>query len=475
MTTTPMGRRSFLRGAAVAGAVGASGPLSALMQRSAHAQITQEDGLGKSANVLAQDNGGYGPLQPAGPELDLPAGFTYVAFGRTGEPMTDGRPTPSAHDGMATFPAVFQGQRPAAAAAATAKGRTRAGDDGAPGMVTLVRNHERSGAPAYAAPAYDPLAGGGTTTLVFDTNRMELVESYASLAGTIRNCAGGPTPWGSWLSCEETTAGQADGLAKEHGYNFDVPAEATQAVDPVPLIAMGRFSHEAIAVDPATGIVYETEDSGASGFYRFLPNTPGVLADGGRLQMLAVRGRPQFDTRTDQRQSRRPMAVEWVDIDDPDPSRSAPRVYAQGFAKGGATFSRLEGAWYGSGSVYFTATSGGDASRGQVWEYRPGPGGRDAGRLALLFESPGQDVLDYPDNITVTPSGSVLLFEDGGGEQFMRGVNRRGQIFDFGRNALNNSELAGGCFSPDGSTLFVNIQSPGISFAIQGPWERGQL
>jgi uncharacterized protein len=242
----------------------------------------------------------------------------------------------------------------------------------------------------------------------------------------------------------------------------------------VPLTDLGRFVHEAIAVDPGSGIVYETEDRGSSGFYRFVPTDRRNLRAGGTLQMLAIKDKPGYDTRTGQKIGK-PLEVRWVTIDDPDPTDAtdALAVFNQGWAKGGATFDRLEGAWFGDGSIFFVSTSGGDAALGQIWEYRPQ--GRFKGKLRLLFESPSQDLLDSPDNICVSPSGALLLCEDGDGAQYMRGITDKGQIFDFGRNDLNDSELAGSTFSPDGETLFVNIQSPGITFAITGPWERGEL
>ena len=182
------------------------------------------------------------------------------------------------------------------------------------GRVYLVRNHEVGDGPDAFAPnlAYDPEAGGGTTTMEFDTHRGLLLSSWASISGTVRNCAGGTTPWGSWLTCEETTLGVGNGdLTKSHGYIFEVPASGstlTAGPAPTPFRAMGRFSHEALAIDPATGWVYETEDAGSnSGFYRFRPTTPGVLEDGGVLAMLGIAGVPSADTRTNQ-------TYEWRDV-----------------------------------------------------------------------------------------------------------------------------------------------------------------
>ncbi|WP_300010361.1 alkaline phosphatase PhoX [Pseudonocardia sp.] len=426
-----LGRRTFLRG------TGAAIALSALMAATANARPARPGAAG------------YGPLQPApGGELLLPAGFTYVAFGRTGEIMSDGVPTPGSHDGMAAF-------------------------DAGNGLVRLVRNHERGNGVPFAQPAYDPAAAGGTTNLVFDTSSMELVSSFGTLSGTIRNCAGGPTPAGSWLTCEETFTPLT--VPVPHGYIFEVPAAADGPVAPVPLKAMGRFVHEAVCTDPGTGIVYETEDRGTSGFYRFVPNDPADLAAGGALEMLAVKDRPQYDTRTGQRPNAN-LPVEWVPIADPDPDSSdALAVYNQGFAQGGATFARLEGAWWGDGSAYFVSTSGGDIGAGQVWEYTPR--GNSGGQLKLVFESADRAQLESPDNITVSPrTNGLVLCEDGSGKDLVRGVSVGGEIFPLVELAANNdSEWAGATFSPDGRVLFVNNQGLGTTYAITGPWEDGAL
>jgi secreted PhoX family phosphatase len=446
----------------------AAGPLSALSNNVAAAHQGRAD-------VRDPDMGGYGPLQPT-PERDtgetllaLPQGFSYIAFGRVDDPMSDGIPTPKNHDGMAAF-------------------------DMPDGTIRLVRNHEMGGVgqPFGPGPAYDPTARAGTTTLVFDPEAGTLLRDFVSLQGTHVNCAGGPTPWGSWLSCEETVQGrptyphprfpnrQLGGYARDHGYVFEVPATAEGPVVAEPLKAMGRFVHEAAAVDPATGIVYETEHRERGGFYRFLPERPGDLAAGGRLQMLAVRGREQLDTSEGQRVGTL-YPVYWVDIDEPDPpeadgSINDTAVFDEGFSKGGAAFKTLEGAWYGDGSIYFNATRGGDAEAGQVWDYRPR--GRSGGTLRLLFESPSRDVLERPDNITVSPSGGILLCQDSDVPIFLRGLNRRGQIFDFARNTIagfEDGEFAGATYSADGRWLFFNAQDPGITFAVTGPWERGAL
>ena len=462
----PQNRRAFLRqSGALAGAAVLAPSLQGLVACAKADPST--DGTTRRPLQAARGVGGYGALRDAGPELALPAGFSYTVLSFTGKPMSDGNATPGAFDGMAAFPLPN-------------------------GNVRLIRNHENRDAPGSArvkgdaSHAYDAKAGGGTTSLevrIAADGAATLVRAFVSLNGTIVNCAGGPTPWGSWLTCEESVEGRAMGWAQEHGYVFEVPASAEGPVTPVPLKAMGRFIHEAVAVDPATGVVYETEDRQIAGFYRFLPRLRGVLSAGGRLEMLAIDGRPNYDT-ADGQQMGAALPVRWIGIDQPDPSGSwgdTAAVFAQGFTKGGARFSRLEGCWWGDGGVFFHATNGGDAKVGQVWFYRPTDA--DSGTLTLVFESPSEEVLNYPDNITVSPRGGIVLCEDGGGVQHIRGLTRDGRIFDFARNRLNQTEFAGACFSPDGRTLFVNIMGSttdagtqkGVTVAIRGPWSDGAL
>ncbi|HWS54910.1 MAG TPA: alkaline phosphatase PhoX [Pyrinomonadaceae bacterium] len=457
-----LNRRTFLRRGALAG-----GALA--MQGFAARAALDAAGL----NAESRGAAGYGPLRPAKAKntgetfLALPKGFEYNVLGKTGAVMSDGRPTPGKHDGMAAFDVR--------------------------GELRLVRNHEvnhraAAAGAAFGARPYDPLAGGGTTTLVIDPRKREVVRDFVSLSGTLVNCAGGPTPWGSWITCEETVLGTArerdaggaeyGGFARPHGYCFEVSAASDGHVAPEPLRQMGRFVHEAVAVDPQTRIVYETEDRLTAGFYRFVPREPGRLASGGRLQMLAVKGRPRYDARAGQKMGAA-LEVVWVGIENPDPpeaERDPAAVYKQGLAGGGATFTRLEGCWYGGGRVYFTSTNGGDKGLGQVWEYEPRG---DAGLLRLLFESPSEDVLRMPDNLCVSPrGGGLVICEDNGVVHHLRGLTPRGRLFDLARNVapgLETREFAGATFSPDGQTLFVNIQTPGLTFAIWGPWEQGPL
>lgn len=451
-------RRHFLRSAVVGGGILTVPSLAGLLSACTNG----------ARPPAGPDHGGYGLLTDTGRELALPADFTFAVIGAEGALRSDGSATPKAHDGMCALPL-------------------------ANGHVRLIRNHEDRDDPGVAALqgdpglAYDTAGGGGTTSLevrLAPDGAAELVRDFQSLGGTIVNCAGGPTPWGTWLSCEETTGGTTQGWSRRHGYVFEVPAVAERQVAAVPLTAMGRFVHEAVAVDPASGIVYETEDRGTAGFYRFLPDRPSDLQAGGRLQMLGVAGEPNLNLARGQRAGTAYNAT-WVDIDDPDPAAAESNdlaVFEQGQAKGGAVFPRLEGCFTGDGGVYFHATNGGDASAGQVWHYRPTTSA--TGVLVLVFESPGPDVLDGPDNITVSPRGGIVICEDGGGEQYVRGLTRDGMLFDVARNAMNDREFAGACFSPNGRTLFVNIQGDtraggpghrGMTFAIWGPWERGAL
>jgi secreted PhoX family phosphatase len=307
------------------------------------------------------------------------------------------------------------------------------------------------------------------------------------------NCAGGPTPWGSWITCEETTQGERHGRLKDHGYCFEVPVAATSEADPVPLKAMGRFVHEAVAVDPATGIVYLTEDalydfanadnSPGAGFYRFIPARPRELAAGGRLQVLAVQDKPRYNTIRGQLPGT-VLPVTWLDVDDPDPAAAENDAFAvvrACQAAGAAIFQRLEGCFYGDRSIYFDATKGGDAGRGQLWQYRPRSA--SSGELALVFESPGKEVLDSPDNICVAPGGGIVICEDGDDVHFLRGLTPRGEIFDLARTVTSATELCGAAFSPDGRVLFFNQQGStsrtgatrGTTFALWGPWEQGAL
>jgi len=236
---------------------------------------------------------------------------------------------------------------------------------------------------------------------------------------------------------------------------------------------MGRFNHEAIAVDAKSAAVYQTEDRGDGLLYRFLPSRPGRLAEGGRLQALKLRDRASAVTTNAGTTPAIPVGVsldvEWVDLENPD--SPGDDLLLQGFAKGAATFSRGEGIWYSHGTVYFAATDGGSNRKGQVWRYTPSDDeSRRPSRLQLFIEPNDANVLDNVDNVVVAPWGDLVLCEDGPAEQFVVGVTPDGSLYKIARNALNTSEFAGATFSQDWSTMFVNIYSPGLTLAITGPW-----
>ncbi len=492
-------RRNLLKGASAAGAAGLA--FSALSSAHAH-------GYGKHRRPFSPD---YGPLEPkedlvTGLKLlSLPEGFEYMSFGWTGQLMDDGRPTPTDHDGMAVV--AKHGHH-----------------------IAMVRNHELSAGESTQCQVpggmYNPNEFGGTTNLVFDLRRGRFERSYTSLGGTIRNCAGGRTPWNSWISCEETFHdwnNRSDGF--NHGYIFDVPGFGTSTGEPIK--AAGRFSHEAVAVDPWTGVVYETEDAGSSAFYKYVQpgaydpscgygrgkayghghsfshgrdrfgwggwRQRGPLRDGGELFAMVVEGESRKDLRLGYTAGDT-FKVTWQKVEDPE------GVEGRAFdsAPDAAIIARGEGCWEDGGKIYFVSTSGGAAGLGQVWVYDP-----RQETVALVYESANAEDVDGPDNIAISPRGGIILCEDGGSNpKRMIGLTTKGDIFPFAENIIDlkegdidiinayfpgtaanfwdnpvgnysSREWCGATFYDD--WLFANVQSPGVTFAIRGPWRKGAL
>lgn len=457
--TQAISRRALLLGTGSAGlAVALSGRADAL--------YTASPEVGRSGPVA-----GYGPLvrDPHG-LLDLPRGFSYRVLSREGRLLrSGGGRVPGSHDGMGSF----------------ADRRT--------GGFRLVRNHEaypgaRRPVPRAGSTTYDAGAGGGTTTLVLGP-RLGVRAEYVSLSGTAVNCSGGITPWRTWLSCEETEArAGTHGYTKDHGWVFEVhPFDNRRNARPVPLTAMGRFMHEAVAIDPTTGIAYQTEDafSGAplGSYYRFLPNKPlgghGSLRAGGTLQALHVPGLPDLSTVREAGTTF--TGIEWLDV--PDPTAATTPVRAQDYPKPLTRGQKLEGAWWGraDGSAYFVSSfartrSGSAADHdGQVWRYDPT---RNTLTLELIFVgSDADETYECPDNICVSPYGGLMICEDSGGRNYLLGTTAAGTPFLFARNRQQlapgkTGELSGVSFSPDGKVMFFNVYKPGTTFAVTGPWHR---
>lgn len=417
---------------------------------------------------------GYGPLvrDPNG-VLDLPVGFSYTIISRKGDVMDDGFYVPGSCDGMGVFA-------------------------GANGRLIIVRNHELSPGAGVITPFgvnyerldrydrslfYDAGTGanpspGCTTFIVYDPIQQTVVEQSLGIAGTLRNCNGGKTPWDTWISCEETEQRAVAPYAKDHGYCFEVdPYTRQRRTTPVPLVGLGRFPHESVAVLP-NGIVYETEDHTNGLIYRFLPDVPGDLTAGGRLQALRITDHPSVITNNWGPTRTIPVgeefAVDWIDLEAVESPNTVLRE--QGFANGAARFTRGEGMTRNKRAVFFAATDGGVLRRGQLWKYTPSPyegtryEWRSPGRIKLILEPNDWNVVDNIDNVIVAPWGHKIFCEDGAGEDYIKGIGPGHTVYPIARNALSIDEMTGPAFSPDGTTLFVGIQAVGYTLAITGPW-----
>ena len=431
---------------------------------------------------------GLGPLsEHSGALLSLPAGFSYVIIQRAGDLMSDGLRMPPQPDGMACF-------------------------SGKDGSLILLRNHEL-GDLAFLrkwsntlmpypdgkvpSPRYRDGVYGGVSRLTLDPDALArdlkerpglptraLTASNLALAGTDKNCAGGVID-GGWVSCEESKL-------PGHGYAFMTRPEDSVLSAPRRLTSWGRMKREAVAQDPQSGIVYMTEDHANAAFYRFVPTTRAEPFGEGSVEALAITGLPHTHPYTHAQGSKpqRPRwanktewEVSWVRIPDPSAERAPCREQAKGL--GATLFRRTEGIAIDSAGVWFVASTGGCAHGGQLFRYIPK--GDKGGTLILEHEVEDRRIISSPDNIVLTPWGELLLAEDnyetGGGivtHQFLRVLNKRGEFYDLARNNETETgdqspgaEFTGACFSPDGLTLFVNLQTPTqLTLAISGPWPK---
>ncbi|MBK1855175.1 DUF839 domain-containing protein [Verrucomicrobiaceae bacterium 5K15] len=408
---------------------------------------------------------------PAG-ILDLPAGFSYTVLSQTGDRMSDGLRVPGMPDGMAAFA-------------------------GKNGRVVLVRNHELSikmkPLAAYDGgrfpadidqglaymPGTETTDGqlGGTTNVVYNPQTKQVEKQFLSLAGTDRNCAGGAMPWGSWITCEEPEDMTSE-IGRKHGYCFEVKATENVGLQKAtPLKALGRFCHEAVALDPRSGILYLTEDISDGLLYRFIPEKSKDFSRG-KLQAMAVVGKPSADLRNYEEAKRQlrageELAVEWIDLRDVDTPDDDLRH--RGHRAGAARMARGEGIIFTDGQLAICCTDGGPNKQGQIFKLTPSAPSSESGqdRLELFLEPTESDLLTNGDNLCVAPWGDLVICEDLVAEHaekvpHLRIISPSGQISTLARNAKDRSEFAGCCFSPDGSVLFVNMQGLGLTLAITG-------
>ena len=281
------------------------------------------------------------------------------------------------------------------------------------------------------------LQGGGVGAIRFSASG-DIVDAYPILAGTTMNCAGGPTPWGTWLSCEEVLRGRV--------WECDPLGESEAVVRP----ALGVFTHEAVAIDPTHNEMYLTEDRPDGRFYRFVPSGGDLSA--GELQVAeVVGGGPEG-------------RVAWRTIPDPSATDTDTRLQVAS----STVFNGGEGIWYHEGVVYFT-TKGDN----RVWAYDT----RNAS-LSILYdvETSSNPILSGVDNVTCSPMGDVLVAEDGGDMQIVA-LTPQGQVVPVLQVVgQDDSEITGPAFGPTLDRLYFSSQRGGVfgvTYEVTGPFFSG--
>lgn len=388
------------------------------------------------------------------------------------------------------------------------------------GGIRLVRNHECRAdtdvtVPLVAGTVYD--AGiatgmGGNTVVELDASG-RFKQQWVALSGTIRNCAGGETPWGSWLACEEDTTkagteiirgGKSWGTTqKDHGYVFEVFPDVVAQQSPLPIKAWGRAVWEGAAIDPDLTKAYITEDTGRGLLYRWTAPEGTKLGayiaeqfgeNDGVLQAAQVirNGVPLVHygqlTADDVDQA---YPVKWVDGGE---DRQAQTMNLRDQYPGATQHPKVEGCWPDAEGLWFTLSF---TNQGQIDSYRkshgidmPGDWGmigyyRFADETITIKDHyakdntaggvvPGdatEDVKQFhgPDNITVNSRGLVVITEDGNNPCSMLAMSHTKKSVEFARDLADRGEWAGPCFNKSGTMLFSNIQGD-CTYAITGPF-----
>ncbi len=386
--------------------------------------------------------------------VDLHPQLDYKILSEAGSIMSDGFKLPDLPDGMGAF--------------------------NVDNNIVLIRNHELDlingmKKSAFSNPAkqmkrlgskhYDKNAIGGTTTVVLDKSSKNVIKEYLSLSGTDDNCSGGVTPWGTWLTCEESIDKKKANRIP-HGYVFEVDPRKESLNVPVPLKNMGRFYHEAVAFDKFQN-AYLTEDRDDGLIYKFSPERLNSLENG---DLFALKVKGEKDSRNWRNLSievNKRYIAEWVRIEDVDPDDDTMRY--EGLDNGATPFARPEGIVADKNSLYICCTSGGRLKRGQIWKIIPI--NEKETEIELWYEVQDGASLNMPDNIVVAPWGDLVVCEDNSRVNRLWGITPVGRPYLIAENNYSDAEFAGVCFSPFDNTLFVNIQQRGLTLSIDGNWK----